>query len=179
MFHYFGSGQNRRESSVLGGFVLTLLQLAWILGMGLSPVSECSRRRSASKSINQARARAGARSLLLILTHKTSGRPNLVQCMLAGWLAGGCTWMERWAVIFACVLYIAGFFFFFSSCFWVVATRVSWSSSQLWVLLPSHTNNSPVPQLFYLGSWETTTAITWQIKRSIWKLIYEASNSSF
>ncbi len=57
--------------------------------MGLSPVSECSRRRSASKSINQARARAGARSLLLIfLTHKTSGRPNLVQCMLAGWLAG-------------------------------------------------------------------------------------------
>lgn len=114
MFHYFGSGQNRRSHHVLGGFVLTLLQLAWILGMGLSPVSECSSRpRSASKSINQARARAGARSLLLILTHKSSGRPNLVQCMLAGWLAGGCTWMERWAVIFACVLYIAGFFFSF------------------------------------------------------------------
>jgi hypothetical protein len=94
---------------------------------------------------------------------------------LAGWLEAAPGWRDERLFL---PLYFTLLVFSFS-CFWVVATRVSWSSSQLWVLLPSHTNNSPVPQLFYLGSWETTTAITWQIKRSIWKLIYEASNSSF
>lgn len=110
MFHYFGSGQNRRSHLFWVGlswlYLLESWERAyhpWVSAAGPDPLQNPS---------TKTRARAGARSLLLILTHKTSGRPNLVQCMLASWLAGGCTWMERWAVIFACVLYMAGFFFF-------------------------------------------------------------------
>jgi hypothetical protein len=86
MFHYFGSGQNRRSHLFWVGlswlYLLESWERAyhpWVSAAGPDPLQNPSTKREPE---------LGARSLLLILTHKTSGRPNLVQCMLASWLAG-------------------------------------------------------------------------------------------